>query len=679
MQSLGLPTTRPWRQWVILVAFVLGFFLLSAVFLKFKKVTIGISRARESDVDRSLEKDKAPSRTREEFRSVNISLDNYSLDIAKRTVFGKTAKIPILKPINTTFEPGILNVIMGPSGSGKTSLLNMMAHRLHSTFNTRYQTAGTMLFGGAIPTDAVVRSVVSYVSQDDDALLPYLTVRETLHFAAGLRLPTWMSKRDKIRRAEAVMLKLALSGCADNLIGNELKKGISGGEKRRVTIAIQVLTDPRILLLDEPTSGLDAFTATSIIDVLRSLAEEGRTIVLTIHQSRSDLFKHFGNVLLLARGGSAVYAGKGSEMVPHFSALGYDCPRTTNPADFALDLITVDLQHATREAASREKVRSLILNWNNRNSQLVKTASHVSTPAELGSLKRQMTPFHIALPLLVRRSMISFKRNKDAIDARIMQIFGFGVVVTLFWAPLKYDYAAVQSRLGFVQQLVGLYFIGMLQNVAIYPSEKAVFYREHDDGAYSVEAFFLQYLLLEIPFEIVSSLLFAVLMDLAVGLPRTPALFFIVAFNCFSIVSCGESVGIIFNTLFNHTGFAVNVTSTILSIAVVMAGVISVHVPVFLEAWNHLSPLKWSVGNLAPYTLRDINFTCTDSQRLSNGDCPISTGEQVLKLYNLDFNPGLNLLALGCCAIIYRVTAYMILKAKRTNWGWKERFRREKR
>ena len=254
MQSLGLPTTRPWRQWVILVAFVLGFFLLSAVFLKFKKVSMGISRARESDVDRSLDKDKAPSQIREDVRTVNISLDNYSLDIAKRSIFGKTSKIPILKPINTAFEPGILNVIMGPSGSGKTSLLNMMAHRLHSTFDTRYQAAGTMLFSGAIPTDAVVRSVVSYVSQDDDALLPYLTVRETLHFAAGLRLPTWMSKQDKMRRAEAVLLKLALSGCADNLVGNELKKGISGGEKRRVTIAIQVLTDPRILLLDEPVS-----------------------------------------------------------------------------------------------------------------------------------------------------------------------------------------------------------------------------------------------------------------------------------------------------------------------------------------------------------------------------------------------------------------------------------------
>ena len=103
--------------------------------------------------------------------------------------------------------------------------------------------------------------------------------------------------------------------------------------------------------------------------------------------------------------------------------------------------------------------------------------------------------------------------------------------------------------------------------MAVYLDEKAVFYREHDDNAYSVEAFFLQYTLAEIPFEICTCLVFAVLMDLAVGLHGTASLFFIVALNAFCVVNCGESLGIIFNTLFDHTGFAVNVTSVVLSIA----------------------------------------------------------------------------------------------------------------
>ena len=442
---------------MILTAFVFAFLIGSGVVLRFWKVEMSISKARTSEEDTSVGKEQIRTRSLEEVRTIGIELNGLTLDIQKYEPWGrKAARISILQPINSTFEPGTLNVIMGPSGSGKTSLLNLMASRLYSTFGTRYAVGGTMMYGGSIPSEDVIRSVASYVCQDDDALLATLTVRETLHFAAGLRLPTWMSKAEKKRRAEEVLVKLGLRDCANNLVGNDLIKGISGGEKRRVTIAIQVLTDPRILLLDEPTSGLDAFTASSIIEVLRGLAEEGRTLVLTIHQSRSDLWNHFGNVLLLARGGSSVYAGKGKSMLEHFSFLGYECPKTTNPADFALDLITVDLQHATREARSRAKVSSLISDWENvRRSQLVRTPSHISAPAELGSLKRAMTPFRIAFPLLVQRSLIGFRRDPNAILARTMQVIGFAIIITLFFAPLKSDYESVQSRLGFVQEFVG--------------------------------------------------------------------------------------------------------------------------------------------------------------------------------------------------------------------------------
>lgn len=663
------------RPIIALLAFAVAFCLGAGVILRYWKVGIGISRAQRNDTDYSSGKEKMATRSLEDIRTINIRLDNYTLDIQKRhTHLRKIPKLSIIKPLNTAFEPGVLNVIMGPSGSGKTSLLNLMARRLHSSVLTRYEIRGELLFNGAIPSEKVIRSICSYVCQDDDALLPYLTVRENLHFAAGLRLPAHLSKNEKQQRAESVLLKMGLRDCADNLVGSDLVKGISGGEKRRVTIAIQILTDPRILFLDEPTSGLDAFTASSIIEVLRGLAEEGRTLVLTVHQSRSDLFKHFHNILLLARGGHSVYAGKGSSMLPHFTSLGFECPTTTNPADFALDLITVNLQSATKEATSREKVRSLILEWDKSKQPL-----SLATPAELGSLARSITPFRIAFPILLHRSFINFRRNPPSIVARTTQVLGYAICITLFFAPLQSDYYSVQTRLGFIQEFAPLYFVGMLQNVAVYPDEKAVFYREHDDNAYSVEAFFLQYTLAEVPFEIFTSLLFAVLTVLAAGLHRTVALFFIVAFNAFAIVNCGESVGIIFNTLFNHTGFAVNVTSVVLSIAQIMGGVMSLHVPAFLEAFNHLSPIKWSIGNLAPYTLAGVHFSCTEEQQLPNGQCPITDGKDVLNLYNLNGNAGLNLLAVGICVVVYRILAFLILKAKRTRWAWRERLRRGER
>ena len=657
MESLGFPSNWVTRPIIVLLAFAISFFVGAGLLLRYRKASIGISRAQKDDTDYSVGKEKMTARSLDDVRTITIRLDKYSLDIQKRNSrLKKTPKLSILKPLSTAFEPGVLNVIMGPSGSGKTSLLNSMARRLQDSTSTKYQTSGKMFFNGAIPSEKVIRSICSYVCQDDDALLPYLTVRENLHFSAGLRLPAHFTKHEKQQRAESVLLKMGLRDCANYLVGSDMVKGISGGEKRRVTIAIQILTDPRVLFLDEPTSGLDAFTASSIVEVLRGLAEEGRTLILTIHQSRSDLFRYFNNIVLLARGGSPVYAGKGSLMLSHFSSLGFDCPTTTNPADFALDLIPVNLQSAVKESTTREKVRSLILERDNAQAPLNQTLSHIATPAELGALPRKMTPFRSSFPLLLHRSFINFRRTPPSIVARTTQVLGYAICLTLFFAPLKSDYYSIQSRLGFIQEFAPLYFVGMLQNVAVY----------------SVEAFFLQYTLAELPFEICTCLVFAVLTDLAAGLHRTASLFFIVAFNAFCIVNCGESVGIIFNTLFSHTGFAVNVTSVVLSVAQIMGGVMSLNIPSFLQAFNHLSPIKWSIGNLAPYTLRGVTFSCTEAQRLPNGRCPVTNGEDVLKLYNLNGNAGLNLLALGICVVVYRVLAFLLLKAMRERWSWRK-------
>jgi ABC-type multidrug transport system ATPase subunit len=430
LASLGFPGDWVVRPIIILLAFVLFFYLWAFFGLRFIKVELGIALARTNDADLSAGKEKMTARSAGEVRTVDIGLNKFALDLDKRTFYGR--KLPtktILHPITASFPAGELNIIMGPSGSGKTSLLNAMALRLRNSPGTKYRSFGDLTFNGAVPSDSVIRSVCSYVCQDDDALLPSLTVRETLRFSAKLRLPSFMTTSQKNQRAEEVLMKLGLKDCADNLIGSEMIKGISGGEKRRVSIAVQILTDPRVLLLDEPTSGLDAFTASSIMEVLHGLANEGRTLILTIHQSRSDLFQQFGSVLLLARGGSPVYAGNAAGMLPHFDNLGYPCPTTTNPADFALDLITVDLQQSSREEATREKVRTLITSWSSGDFMEALHPRTISTPAELGALVRKSSSFFSAYPVLVHRASINFRRQPPLLIARIMQVVGLVIFI----------------------------------------------------------------------------------------------------------------------------------------------------------------------------------------------------------------------------------------------------------
>ncbi|KAH7361758.1 ABC transporter [Plectosphaerella cucumerina] len=709
MDSLGFPKNWVWRPLVILTAFVVFFCILSAIGLQFIPVEMTIARARNTDADLSAGKEKMKAESISEVRTIDIGLEDFALTLDKRTIRGK--KLPtktILHPVNTTFQAGALNVIMGPSGSGKTSLLNAMALRLHNSIGTQYRPSGKMTFNGAVPSKTVIRSVCSYVCQDDDALLPSLTVRETLRFSAGLRLPSFMSKEDKYKRAEEVLLQMGLKDCADNLVGNDLIKGISGGEKRRVTIAVQLLSDPRVLLLDEPTSGLDAFTANSIMEVLHGLALEGRTLIMTIHQARSDLFKHFGNVLLLARGGTPAFAGSARDMLPYFNRQGFECPSHTNPADFCLDLITIDLQQADREAESRVRVKRLVDAWGTEvatsaaprlsdireaeeepssSSQAMKkdnlapppaltipaprrslNKTTVATPAELGALIRKRASFATAAPILMHRALINFRRQPPLLLARTMQVVGLGVVLSLFFAPLKHDLVSVQNRMGYVQQVGTFYFIGMLQNVAVYPAERDVFYREDDDGVYGVGAFLASYTILEIPFELVSCLIFGVLTIFAVGFPRTVELFFIASFCCFAIVSCGESLGIMFNTLFGHTGFAVNLISVFLSVAQTMAGVLSIDMPAFLEAMNYLSPIRYSTRAIAPYSLAGVEFTCTPAQALPGGRCPIEDGGDVLDLYRLNVDAVVNIGALAASVVVYRLLAWGVVMLARARF-----------
>jgi hypothetical protein len=180
---------------------------------------------------------------------------------------------------------------------------------------------------------------------------------------------------------------------------------------------------------------------------------------------------------------------------------------------------------------------------------------------------------------------------------------------------------------------------------------------------------------LELPFEIVTSLIFAIFGDLVVGLPRTPKAFFTVAYCCFCIVSSGESLGILFNTFFDHTGFAVSITSIVLCIAQMMCGAMSINMPSFLQSFNYLNPLKYALEILASYAFRGVYFTCDVNQRLPNGKCPQEMGDEVLKLYNLDKALWVNLMALGFVALAYRLIAYAVLKAHRERWLsrlWKE-------
>ncbi|KAI4860156.1 hypothetical protein F4820DRAFT_120956 [Hypoxylon rubiginosum] len=243
---------------------------------------------------------------------------------------GKT----ILNEIKGIAHPGEITAIMGASGAGKTSFLDILARK-----NKRGQTAGDFYVNGEKVTDTEFKSVVGFVDQED-TMLPTLTVHETILTSALLRLPRGMGRSAKEQRVYEVEKQLGIYHIRDSLIGSEEGKGrgISGGEKRRVGIACELVTSPSILFLDEPTSGLDAFNAFNVIECLVTLAKKyKRTVIFTIHQPRSNIVALFDRLILLAQG-KTVYSGPFSQCQDYFDQVGYSCPPGFNIADYLVDL-----------------------------------------------------------------------------------------------------------------------------------------------------------------------------------------------------------------------------------------------------------------------------------------------------------------------------------------------------
>lgn len=243
----------------------------------------------------------------------------------------------LLSGVSGGVRPGQVMAIIGPSGAGKTTLLNLLAGRLMPAVGTSVR--GAVTVNGAPRVAATFRHMTAYVEQDD-ALYAGLTVREQLEFTARLRLPQSTPPNDRAARVEAVLSQLGLSAVADRRVGGGAVRGVSGGERKRTSIGMELVTDPQLLLCDEPTAGLDAAAALSVVRTLKTLAVRGRkTVLTTIHQPRGDIFDSFDVVMLLSRG-HVMYCGPPSKAVAYFEALSFPCPLKTNVADFLLDIVT---------------------------------------------------------------------------------------------------------------------------------------------------------------------------------------------------------------------------------------------------------------------------------------------------------------------------------------------------
>ncbi|GAA5876426.1 hypothetical protein JCM1840_006022, partial [Sporobolomyces johnsonii] len=238
----------------------------------------------------------------------------------------------VLDSVSGAVQPGEIMAVLGASGAGKSTFLDILARK-----SKRGTVGGEILVNGRKVDDAEYRRVVGFVDQED-TLMGTLTVYETVLYSALLRLPRDMSFEDKRMRTLETMHELGILGIRDSRIGESGHRSISGGEKRRVSIACELVTSPSILFLDEPTSGLDSYNAFNVVESLVQLSRNyKRTVVFTIHQPQSNIVALFDKLMLLASG-KVVYSGKADAAQAYFEGIGCSCPPGFNIADYLIDL-----------------------------------------------------------------------------------------------------------------------------------------------------------------------------------------------------------------------------------------------------------------------------------------------------------------------------------------------------
>ncbi|XVE96231.1 hypothetical protein REPUB_Repub02eG0204000 [Reevesia pubescens] len=466
----------------------------------------------------------------------------------------------ILNGISGAVNPGEVLALMGPSGSGKTTLLNLLGGRLIQS------TVGGSITYNDQPYSKFLKRRIGFVTQDD-VLFPHLTVKETLTYAARLRLPKTLTKQQKEKQAIDAIYELGLERCQDTMIGGSFVRGVSGGERKRVCIGNEIIINPSLLFLDEPTSGLDSTTALRTVQTLQNIAEAGKTVVTTIHQPSSRLFHKFDKLILLGKG-SLLYFGKASEAMVYFSAIGCSPVIAMNPAEFLLDLANGNINDISVPSELEDKVQMGNSETETRNGKSPPEVVHEylveayeSRVAE-SQKKKLMSPLPLDEELKLKVSSskrqwgaswweqycilfcrgIKERRHDYFSWLRVTQVLSTAIILGLLW--WQSDSKTTRGRqdqaglLFFIAVFWG--FFPVFTAIFTFPQERAMLSKERAADMYRLSAYFLARTTSDLPFDMILPVLFLLVVYFMAGLSLSPSPFFLSMLTVFLCIVAAQ-------------------------------------------------------------------------------------------------------------------------------------------
>uniref|UniRef100_A0A8K9XHN7 Broad substrate specificity ATP-binding cassette transporter ABCG2 n=1 Tax=Oncorhynchus mykiss TaxID=8022 RepID=A0A8K9XHN7_ONCMY len=604
------------------------------------------------------------------FHSIQYKVKLKTGPLCKR----KNTAREILVDLNGIMRPG-LNAILGPTGSGKSSFLDVLAARKDPS-----GLSGEVLIDGA-PQPPNFKCLSGYVVQDD-VVMGTLTVRENLRFSAALRLPRSVPQKEKDARVNDLITELGLTKVADAKVGTQMIRGISGGERKRTNIGMELIIDPSVLFLDEPTTGLDASTANSVLLLLKRMANQGRTIIMSIHQPRYSIYRLFDSLTLLVSG-KQVYHGPAQNALDYFADIGYACEAHNNPADFFLDVINGDSTATAMNKIQGEVKEQGTQNCSNFRDTQVEleriTQGKQYTTKPTSRTITYNSSFFTQLHWVLGRTFRNLALNPQTSVAQLGITIFLALIVGAIFFGVKDNQSGIQNRIGALFFITTNQCFSTLSAAELFITERKLFVHEYISGYYRVSVYFLSKILSDIiTLRTIPAIVFSCVVYFMIGFKTTPAAFFIFMFTVTLVAYTATAMTMAISADQSVVAMA-NIFMTISFVFMMIFSGLLVNLPSIMNwlAWlkylsiprygltaleiNEFVGLKFCEDPAVGTTIYTVVNVCLVFSP-SHSRC---TGEQYLDYLGIEYTTwGLweNHVALAIMTLIFLVIAYLKLR-----------------
>ncbi|CAL4117650.1 unnamed protein product [Meganyctiphanes norvegica] len=502
----------------------------------------------------------------------------------------------ILKNVSGICRPGELLAIMGASGAGKTTLLNVLTNRSSSALRIE----GEMYMNGAVVDPSKLTKKSAYVQQED-LFIGVLTVKESLIFQATLRMDKNIPQKQRLARVEEVMIELGLTKCSDTLVGIPGRlKGISGGEMKRLAFACEVLTDPPLMFCDEPTSGLDSFMAQNIVEVMKDLATRfNKCIISTIHQPSSEVFALFDRVLLMAEGRVA-FLGYTSDAIKFLHSMGRPCPENFNPADFFISTLAIqpgqedecrqwvdkicDTFSVSEKGKDMEEAIKVNMETKENTSDLLNTTKESKSPYKAS--------WGAQFSAVFKRAWLENIREPMILRVKLLQTIMTALLVGIIYLGQDLTQDGVSNISGALFLIItNMTFQNTFGTVNTFCTQIPIYLREHFNGMYRCDVYFLAKNLAELPLACIQPVIFTSIIYYMVGFYDDVGTFFVCMGISTLIANTAGSFGYMVSCMSSSVEMALAIAAPLIIPFMLFGGFFlnSETVPVYLIWMKYIS------------------------------------------------------------------------------------------